>query len=353
MPDLLSWSFPVGRWRGTTVRLHVLFLVWAVFRLLEGALKSDAAGRGVVEAAAWVVLLLVVLLLHELGHAFLSARVGVDREEIRLWPLGNFVGPSGGPLSRTREGALIAATGPLMSLALALGTAAGLGMVGVRMEFNPFGGENFGAPLLGTGKPASPLSAVWWLGAFGYLNWVVCLANLLIPALPFDMGRVMRGLLGGSPRETELSPYLARASAVVLGLVALFRLYFNRPGWLTLLGLALLVEWMARLEARQLEESGYFDEGLFGYDFSQGYTSLDAGPSTVRPKKESGLRRWRRRRSETRRLRREAQEAAEAARTDEILAKLHREGRAALTDEEHRFLLRVSAHIRRRKGKGR
>ena len=33
---------------------------------------------------------------------------------------------------------------------------------------------------------------------------------------------------------------------------------------------------------------------------------------------------------------------------DEILDKLHREGRAALTDEEHRFLVRVSAKYRNR-----
>ena len=34
---------------------------------------------------------------------------------------------------------------------------------------------------------------------------------------------------------------------------------------------------------------------------------------------------------------------------DEILDKLHREGRAALTDEEHRFLVRVSARYRNRR----
>ena len=33
---------------------------------------------------------------------------------------------------------------------------------------------------------------------------------------------------------------------------------------------------------------------------------------------------------------------------DEILEKLHRDGRGALTDEEHRFLIRVSARYRNR-----
>jgi stage IV sporulation protein FB len=33
---------------------------------------------------------------------------------------------------------------------------------------------------------------------------------------------------------------------------------------------------------------------------------------------------------------------------DEILEKLHREGRVALTDDENRFLVRVSARYRNR-----
>lgn len=40
--------------------------------------------------------------------------------------------------------------------------------------------------------------------------------------------------------------------------------------------------------------------------------------------------------------------AAEERRMDEILDKLHREGRASLTEEEHRFLVRVSTRYRNR-----
>ena len=43
-----------------------------------------------------------------------------------------------------------------------------------------------------------------------------------------------------------------------------------------------------------------------------------------------------------------AREAAEERRMDEILDKLHREGRGALSDEENRFLVRVSVRFRNR-----
>ncbi len=110
---------------------------------------------------------------------------------------------------------------------------------------------------------------------------------------------------------------------------------------MTLIGLAGLIEYLVRTEARMLEEGGYFDDGVFGYDFSEGYTSLESGAPKVRPFRESALKRWRRRRSDLRRERRVAREAAEERRMDEILEKIHREGGAALTAEENRFRVRV------------
>ena len=122
---------------------------------------------------------------------------------------------------------------------------------------------------------------------------------------------------------------------------------WGADGW-TLIAIAVVIEYMVRVEARMLEDGGFFDDGVFGYDFSEGYTSLEGGAAKVRPHRESALKRWRRRRSELRRQRRMAREAAEERRMDEILEKLHREGRAALTDEENRFLVRVSARFRNR-----
>ena len=92
-----------------------------------------------------------------------------------------------------------------------------------------------------------------------------------------------------------------------------------------------------------LEEGGFFEDGVFGYDFTEGYTSLEGRPPRYVPTGKARSKRWRRRRSEIRRQRRDAREAAEERRMDEILEKIHREGRSALTDEEQRFLIRVSA----------
>lgn len=351
MPDILSWSWNVGRIARTTVRVHVLLLAFVGVSLLSAVFHARSAGQAVLETSAWLVLLGLALVVHEAAHHLAALRLGLETDEICLWPLGNLALPAPSAASRAGDAAMVAGAGLAASAALAVGSAIALAVIPARMQFSPFGGEHGGAPLLEGGGAAAAFSAAWWVGSFGHVNWVLFLANL-IPALPFDGGRILRSLLGGHVRESDVWPYLARTFAVILGLVGLFRIYFSKPGGWILLGLALLLEAMVRHEARMLEEGGYYEEGLFGYDFSQGYTSLEPGTPIVRPRKESALRRWRRRRSELRRLRLEAQYAAEEARLDEILEKLHREGRGALTVEEQRFLVRQSARIRTRRLQG-
>jgi stage IV sporulation protein FB len=351
MSDPLSWSIYLGCWAGVRVRIHFLLVVFAAVTLLDAAL---AKGHPVAQTAAWLVLLVLVLALHELGHAAMAIRLGLEPEDVRLWPLGNLVSPFTPATARSTETVAVAAAGLITSLVLAIVTAVGLNMIAdAQMVFYPFGNaEGGGAPLLADGKTlARPFTPEWYFGWFGWLNWVVFLANL-VPALPLDNGRIFRGMMDGPwtgpAKDGLVGPWTARVCAIFLGLAGLVRIVMVSNGGFILLMLAIIVYLFARLEARILEEGGFFDDTLFGYDFSQGYTSLEAGAATVRPRREGALRRWRRRRSEQRRRRQEARAAAEEQRMDEILEKLHREGRSSLTDEEHRFLVRVSAKFKNR-----
>ena len=364
MSDPLTWSVGLGRWSGTQVRVHVLLILFAAGRLLDAAFTTHKppSGHPVLETAAWLGLLLLALTLHELGHAAIASRLGHEIEDVRLWPLGNLVGPAPSYGVRPPDSFFIALAGPLTSLFMAVVAALGLYLAHHQLILNPFGNAfgTGGAPVTLDGRTAAPFTdEVWWVGWFGYLNWLLFLANL-IPALPLDGGRMFRAALAGpgfgQPRDGAAGPLMARAWVFILVLAALVRLAWvnlaahpsPRPsGVWTLLGLAILIEWMVRNEAR-MSEDGYFDDGVFGYDFSEGYTSLEHSMQAVRPRREGALKRWRRRRSEQRRLRRQAQMVAEERRMDEILEKLHQQGRASLTDEEHRFLVRVSAKYKNR-----
>jgi hypothetical protein len=100
-------------------------------------------------------------------------------------------------------------------------------------------------------------------------------------------------------------------------------------------------------ELRNLEMGG--DESLFGYDFSQGYTSLERDqPRGTRKKQPNFLQRWLQQRAAKKLQREQEQQEADENRMDALLDKIAREGKQSLTDEEQRFLKRVSDRYRNR-----
>jgi stage IV sporulation protein FB len=349
MTDPLTWSpINLGRWAGTQVRIHFFLILYVASTLLLAALSQD---HPVLSTACWLGLLLLALAVHEFGHAAVAWWLGAEPEEVRLWPLGNMILPSSS--SRSADHMLVALAGPFLSMVMVLLAAVSVNLLGAQFTWNPFGNlQGTGAPMLATVdtlRPVTNFTPAWWLGWFGYLNYVILLTNLL-PALPFDGGRIFRTYLSQSSvapaKDSMIPPLFARACALILVVVGVIRLVSQKGDGVTVLGLALLIELMVRTEARMIEDGGFFDDGVFGYDFSEGYTSLEGSAAKVRPYRESAIRRWRRRRSDLRRQRRQEKEAAEERRMDEILEKLHREGRTALSDEEHRFLVRVSVKYR-------
>jgi Zn-dependent protease len=349
MKDLFSWSLDLGRWFGIRVRVLVLFLIFVGLHPLLAALSPRQA---FLPALCTEALFLLSLLMHELGHAAAAYLTDTEPEEVLLGPFGNIILPPA--VFRPQDSPWVPLGGIIASGVVAFLVAVGLSVNGAMMVFSPFGNpEDLGAPILlgmQTRTTAAPLSPAWVIGWFGWWNWCLFLLNL-VPAVPLDGGRVVRAIVARSnlsPRDSLIVPVLARACAILLAAIGVFRLFQGRiDNFLFMVLLAFLVEWMVRLESRIYEEASEFETESF-YDFSGGYTSLEAGTAKVRPYRENAIKRWRRRRSEARKARRQAQEAAEERRLDEILDKLHRLGKAALSDEENRFLVRVSSRIRGR-----
>jgi stage IV sporulation protein FB len=85
------------------------------------------------------------------------------------------------------------------------------------------------------------------------------------------------------------------------------------------------------------------EDSLFGYDFSQGYTSLEKDePPPPKPKKQNFLQRWLAQRAAKKHQQEQEQRVADDRRMDELLEKIQRFGKNSLTDEEQRFLKRVA-----------
>jgi hypothetical protein len=177
-----------------------------------------------------------------------------------------------------------------------------------------------------------------------WFNWVSLVVNL-IPAYPLDGGQVFRSLLAarmGTGMGTEVALRCGIAVAVVLAIVAFV---FSK---VLLLGLAFLIILLAVQENHQIQANESYDDSFMGYDFSQGYTSLER-TEAAKPERRTGLlARWLAARRAEKQRRQQEQAAETEQQLDAILAKVHERGLVSLTPWEKRLLKRASNRFRSR-----
>jgi hypothetical protein len=164
----------------------------------------------------------------------------------------------------------------------------------------------------------------------------------MIPVMPLDGGRMLRTIATtriGNRRAVELSVMVG----FVVGVIAMvLGLFLERAG-IVLIGAIVFIANL--MERNQLQQADHYDESFMGYDFSQGYTSLEQ--SETHTERSPGFwQRWReRRRAE--KERRQTEKDLEAERLlDELLDKVHQHGMHSLSEAEKRQLARVSARYR-------
>jgi len=361
LSDPMRWSLPLGRLFGINIRVHILFPVVAVAMILRAALQKDGKDwgpPGVWQDVLMIVLLLFVsVLLHEFGHCFAGRWMDGDAQDILIWPLGGlaYVEVPHTP----RANFVTAAGGPLVNIALCLTSALVLILAfdkwpplhpiygPWRMDasgtvpFYPWGGgERVGVPLEGMGAVVIVVARLFWV------NWLLTLLNVVLIGFPLDGGRMFQAALW-----RYIGYRQATLVAVFVGFVVMFVVGVASIIWNELLALCLaaFIYLACRQEWIALENGS--EEGPFGYDFSQGYTSLERDQITAVPqprRKQNWWQRWRQKQAAKKLQREQEERVAEERRMDELLAKVQREGMGALTEEEKRFLKRVSDRYRNR-----
>jgi hypothetical protein len=352
MRDPISWSFPIGKVYGITVRIHVLFPFIVITLLLRIFFMKEPAPAGTItDAAILMGLLFVAVLAHELGHCAGARYVEGDAQEILLWPLGGLAALD--LPHRARAHFIAVAAGPAVNLLIAFLTGLVLLWVtdfSLRPPFNPlwsplrpdastlaklytWRGEEHAIDAWGTAL----LARVFWL------NWVLFLVNVVVVGFPLDGGRLLQAALWprfGFHQATMYAVFVGFATFVVVAGAAIIanEMFFAL--------LAVLIYLACRQQYILLETGG--EEALFGYDFSQGYSSLEGQAPAPRKRQPNILQRWRQKRN-ARKLQRELeQRESEERRMDQLLEKVQRDGLSALTEEERRFLKRVSDRYRNR-----
>lgn len=196
---------PLGRLFGIRIWLSrwVLYLIAAV-SLWNGMERPESF----VPTALYVIAVLAIVLMHELGHSVVAQHFGVKVSHITLMPFGGVAWMEDIPEDSKVEGC-IAIAGPAVNFALALLAA-------------PF------LFVLAPSANAYSLSPGDVLATFIAINLVLGTFNL-IPAFPMDGGRLLRALLGRKMdwlSATEKAVGVGKTFAIIGGLFGLFSGYF-------------------------------------------------------------------------------------------------------------------------------
>lgn len=351
MNDPIPWSFPLpGRPFGITVKIHLLFPIVAVGLIGRTAFQQGAV-PGVWQDATWVMIVLFLsVLLHEFGHCAGARLMDGDAEEILIWPLGGLAYCD--VPHNWRANLVTAVFGPLVNVVLCLILGLSLMLVTkfeVRPPINPLW------PSILLNEPGKVLLYTWHgeerlisnfaevlLARAFWVNWALLLLNVVLVGFPMDGGRILQCILWpiyDYRQATQIAIYVGFAVMLVVGLVSIM---FNE---VLALALALFIYVSCKQQYIILETGA--EDAQFGYDFTHGYTSLEK-ETPPRRKRPNFFQRWLQKRAARRMQREQEQRESEEKRMDELLEKVQRSGMTSLTDEERRFLKRVSDRYRNR-----
>ena len=183
---------------GVPIRLHFTFVLLLIFLVVIGLGSNQSPGNYTLFIGA----LIASVLLHELGHAFVSSLYGIRTEEIVMFPIGG-VARLERPAKPSEE-FWIALTGPIVNLAIA-------GLI-LTVLYSQNKAVNFFA----LAQPAdNNLADRIALG-----NLILAGFNLL-PAFPMDGGRMLRAILSRLKSEydaTRIATWSGRMLAISMGL---------------------------------------------------------------------------------------------------------------------------------------
>jgi len=231
----MSWK--IGRIAGIDLFLHPTFLLI----LLPGVFAVGPF---------FIVALFGCVVLHELGHALMARRFGIETLDITLYPIGGVARLQRMPRAPGAE-LLIALAGPAVNFAIVAGL--------------------LGLEMLGLGAVESGSLFGGFLESLMIVNFVLGVFNL-IPAFPMDGGRVLRAILSGwlgRARATSIAAMIGRTLALAFGVYSLLP-----PGNLFHVALAAFIYFTAGAE----------EAGVLAEERRRGFsTPQDQGIGTAPP----------------------------------------------------------------------
>ncbi len=239
-------GFRIGRIAGIDVHLDWSLLI--VFTLITISLGSGlfpvwhpdwSPAQVWITALAAALLFFVSVLLHEMSHALVGRRYGVDVRRITLFVFGGMAQIENEPPSWRAE-LWMAIVGPVTSLVLGVGCAVLAAYLAGPQTIDP---DDLGQTL--SGLQSVPTMLLW----LGQVNILLAVFNL-VPGFPLDGGRVLRAVLWGATGNLQRATRLASGAgqlfawvliisglAMMLGMrVPVFGTGFANGLWISFIG---------------------------------------------------------------------------------------------------------------------
>ncbi len=206
----MKGTLKLGRIAGISIEVHWTFsllLIWVVFLDIQrgGNLSSSLLN------IAFILLLFICVVLHELGHALTARRFKIKTKGITLLPIGGVASLEKMPEKPGQE-LLVALAGPAVNVVIALFL---LLLVPWQEYIN---------------MDAESLEQLLTTPSISTISFFLLVANIMlvgfnmIPAFPMDGGRVLRALLAfGMDRRkaTEIAASLGQLMAVIFFVLGL------------------------------------------------------------------------------------------------------------------------------------
>ena len=192
-------SFRIGSIAGIAIEIHpswflvIGYLTWALAEFVfPDFFETWATATYWIIGALTALLLFVTVLVHELAHALVAKRRGLEVPKISLFIFGGVSHLGGQPRTAGEEFA-IAAAGPATSIVIAV--AMGVGW----LLFHTL---------------SEQLAAV--LGYLAAINILLAAFNM-VPGLPLDGGRVLRSIAWNRTRSFRRATRIAAGAGEVVG----------------------------------------------------------------------------------------------------------------------------------------
>ena len=206
------------------IKMHPLWLIMAILALMNGYLLD-------------FILLFLVILFHEIGHAVAAYHYGCTIAEIEIFPFGGVAKIEGRRVGYyAREETVIALAGPFVNL-----------LLGVLVSL-----------LHGSGFLPDMMTEQLLT-----INATIGVINLL-PALPLDGGRVARAYLAdeiGFDRATKAVTAMSYRVAIVVMIIGIAAFFFGYADvGLFLLGVFLLISTLIYQKKNKVENLRFLDE---------------------------------------------------------------------------------------------